>query len=765
MKKNLKYLALGAIPFASLFLLTSCGSKTYKVEFVSGEDDHFEKYYLYLNVNEGDHLSMPEALDCTFEDSKFGGWFNSSNGKLWDFENDVVTSDLKLRPKLERIKCNVIIPFEEDMVLNYGETVTLPTRFMVDSNQDHVLDESDYYMYKGYFNPKTNDFYDFGERITVFDDMTLELAPYNCSITYDLNGGVLEGYPDLFTLSGFSIGESIYLPNPKKGIDRFAGFKNSDGEIFEGSYTIKKENETLTAVYKDDVPFNYSVYSVNEYDHDLCRFFKVDYAIITEYKGGTDAFVPEYIDGCKVKRIASGAFKEAKELRKLIVSPGVKIDDGALEGISKLETLKLGGTTMNFDILKAFGVDEVSKLPENFKDIIISSFDGYYGSYQSSFLREAGTNFNVSLDKSIYELPENAFLGCHGIETLDLSNIRGEVSCRACHNCTRLKSVRLGKGINAIADSAFSSCPELETVINFPILDSVGISAFSGCHKLSLDEITAKRIERHAFDGCEKLKAPLDSVEYIGDFAFTGCNFERLRLENIESIGEYAFRENHNLVALSLSNVKSIGAYAFIDCENLVLIDIQGGLESVGIFAFLIYSDEYTAPIREVYADFDDWCKIKFGNVCSNPCYYGWNATLSGKRFVDDIDLYIPKNIETIGSCCFYGLKINNLIISDGVKYIGSSAFKGSVINTVVLSNSVAVSEYAFGSYSDTIQNLCLPYENDFVYNDLLANANYKYENLYYYSSNNVNETRTGNWWYFEFNPVTKKNKVVLITI
>lgn len=707
MKKSLKHLALGVIPLASLFMLTSCGEaqvKTYGVSFEGIYGDSF------VRVQEGDHLTEPERKDIEGKD--FFGWYYGD--KKWSFSTDIVTSDMILTPKWGYKDCIVSFPDGTKKTVQYNNNISLPS--------------GDWDKYLGYRNVKTNEIYEFGSSLTITDDIILELAPIKSSIEFDLNGGIFSGKID----SVYNMGETINLPNlTKKGYE-FIGWKNSKGELFENKYTLNNENEKLTAVFKVNIPF--------EYEFALDKYGNYNYVIITKYTGTSySLIVPEYIEGVKVKEIAAGAFSEAIYTGELTLPVGVVLNNNSLKGLKKLNTLRLGGSTLyGKKVLDIFGANEVTDLPEEFKRVVITSFEGYETRYINNFFSQSGTDFKVSLDGSIHELPKNAFFGCNGIKELDLSNIEGEIPDSACSNCKNLKSVIFYNNITSIGDSAFSNCESLERN-NLPDnLEYIGNYAFSHCGKVSFTEINSK---------------------YIGDRAFENDNLTNVRIEGAEFIGYYAFANNHTLESLSLKNVKRVDFGAFYDCENL--IDVY--LSKVDEISSVFRCDE-VYPKRKVQCDsLEDWCNIKFLYTFGNPFAFGLLDESLPNYFRNGEDLYIPKNIETIGSYSFYGLEINELIIPENVKFIGEDAFSSTTINTVVLPLNASIIDNPF--YNASITNLCLPYEDDYVYNDYSEILKATDATVYYFTSNNVNETRSGNWWYFEYDAIKHENKVVLVTI
>ncbi|MBP3494758.1 MAG: InlB B-repeat-containing protein [Clostridia bacterium] len=93
MKKKLLSLLFLALFVASILIITSCGGPKYIVTFdpaggtLAGEAT--------IEVTEGDKIPQPE--NPTKEGYIFSGWFASkSKDSKWDFENDVVTGDVKL---------------------------------------------------------------------------------------------------------------------------------------------------------------------------------------------------------------------------------------------------------------------------------------------------------------------------------------------------------------------------------------------------------------------------------------------------------------------------------------------------------------------------------------------------------------------------------------------------------------------------------------------------------------------------------------------
>ena len=135
------------------------------------------------------------------------------------------------------------------------------------------------------------------------------------------------------------------------------------------------------------------------------------------------------------------------------------------------------------------------------------------------------------IDKSVYEIEENAF-----------------------ENCQNLLQVDTHDGIRKIRKNAFS-CGSLR--------------------RINLRSVV--EIEELAFDECDNLESVEfgDRLERIGEIAFADCSLQHLKLPSVTTIGYEAFYKCKALIDAELSErLEIMGTKAFYGCERLQRIAI-----------------------------------------------------------------------------------------------------------------------------------------------------------------------------------------------
>jgi hypothetical protein len=198
--------------------------------------------------------------------------------------------------------------------------------------------------------------------------------------------------------------------------------------------------------------------------------------------------------------------------------------------------------------------------------------------------------------------------------------------------CTNLTSVIIPNSVTNIGWYAFDWCKTLKSITIPSGVRSIGVGAFQSCRDLTSvsvpDGIT--QIENRTFMGCDRLPSVImpDSVTNIGEYAFDSCG----SLTNV----------------MMSKNIAKIGRYAFDGCYGLTAIHIK---------------------------DIAGWCKVEFGNECSNPLYYAHNMYYNNSIVKD---LVIPEGVMSIGRRTFDACTcITNVTISSSVTNIGMDAFRG----------------------------------------------------------------------------------------
>ena len=169
---------------------------------------------------------------------------------------------------------------------------------------------------------------------------------------------------------------------------------------------------------------------------------------------------------------------------------------------------------------------------------------------------------------------------------------------------TNLKTITLSKSTYGIGNEAFMGCTGLE-LVNLDEVSAIGDDAFNGCISLLFDEETygegsfdvfykLTTIGARAFYGCTSLNNSLMSsvLRIIGESAFEGSSLPGIRFTGITDLGAAAFKNctgltnRYNLIGGG--RLTEIKESTFEGCINLKELGIAGGspLKTIGTKAF-----------------------------------------------------------------------------------------------------------------------------------------------------------------------------------
>ena len=207
-----------------------------------------------------------------------------------------------------------------------------------------------------------------------------------------------------------------------------------------------------------------------------------------------------------------------------------------------------------------------------------------------------------------------------------------------------------------------------------------------------------------AVQSADDTQSDSEEKEYSGFTYYTRFNEENNRTEAV--ITGYKGIDNDLVIPDSIDNavVTSIGVKAFAESNQFESITIPDSIGSIGEDAFWECNG-----LKKVYvSSIEDWCKIKFEDISSNPIVYAREIYIDGELATD---ITIPKGITKICDYAFVGCDtITNVVIPNSVISIGNSAFFDcSNLKNISIPNSViSIGDSAF-YHCYNLKNISIP--------------------------------------------------------
>ena len=309
---------------------------------------------------------------------------------------------------------------------------------------------------------------------------------------------------------------------------------------------------------------------------------------ITGYSGNkSELKIIDNINGNPVTRLADNAFKNCKNLTKVVVPDSVvNMGDYVFYGCVNLDEINIPDD-MNYIGKYSFGN---TKILNN----------------QSETLKYIG----------------NWVIDCKNVEEVSIKNGTRGIAGRAFEYCTKLKNIIIPEGVVRISVDAFYYCSNLTSITLPDSLKYISWYAFGWC--TNLESITIPSgvtwVGDDAFAYCRKLKSISipQGVSQISHWIFYDCtNLESITIyDGIEFIGIYAFYDCTKLKEIEIpSSVKSIQKYAFAYCRSLQNVVLPRSVTSLGDKAFLNCSslETITIPdsVTEISSSAFDGCSSK----------------------------------------------------------------------------------------------------------------------------------------------------------
>ena len=311
---------------------------------------------------------------------------------------------------------------------------------------------------------------------------------------------------------------------------------------------------------------------------------EIDNQAFAECSGLTDVEMQEGLN-----KICSRAFYKCGKITSINIPDSVEtIEFEAFYQCDKLENIKLSEnlTIVGYGVFGdciSIGKIEIPRTLKGFNTSWGSSTNTSYGVFGGcSNLK------TVKFEEGSTVVCAALFMGCDGIEKIELPNTITEIGDSSFRNCKNLVKITMNNGIDILEDFVFKGCSSLTTIDIPNTVKAIGSSSFQGCTSLTevhLSDIL-KEIPASTFSGCKKLTTinfP-STLTTIGDFAFSGCEFlpEAILPSGVEKIESNAFKNCKALKKAAVPDtVSSIGSSAFYGCEALTDITLGSKLKKI----------------------------------------------------------------------------------------------------------------------------------------------------------------------------------------
>ena len=319
---------------------------------------------------------------------------------------------------------------------------------------------------------------------------------------------------------------------------------------------------------------------------------------------------------------------------------------------------------------------------------------------------------NVDITAERVKFGEYAFTGCTSLESFHVKSYL--VPAGIFYSCTNLKTVTLGKDVNAINEYAFR-----DTAVDTFIVEA-GNAAFkvqTASYVLSADSstlIAVNAVVRGEFDSS---KIDGINVTAIGRGAFShNTRITSVTLPNVTVVGDYAFAvETVNssgqvmtgrLQNITLGELTSIGQYGFCGVAVTQLPDIAADAK-IGAYAFA-YSGLTSVEIADGMiipeAMFYECAKLE-------TVVIGDNVTIGDRAFFSDKDRHFNVKYDKVGDTYYFYYEffsaMTSLTIGDNA-IIGEAAFGNAAsLETVTLGENAQIGKMAFYNCS-SLKNIDL---------------------------------------------------------
>ena len=317
----------------------------------------------------------------------------------------------------------------------------------------------------------------------------------------------------------------------------------------------------------------------------------------------------------------------------------------------------------------------------------------------------------VNLNNVVFVEPElikkigaYSFLGCSGIDTINLPDTVTEIGNNAFYNCNNLKLEALPSQLNSVGFKAFGKTAITDILIPATLTKAGTTSGdyYGPFAESQLETIRFAAGMNMVPDNICAKAVNLKSIVFV-------------KPEAIEKIGAQSFWDCAAITTINLpDSVTEIGKNAFYNCKNLKLEALPSQLSSVGFKAFgktAITDILIPATLTKTGSTSGD---------CYGPFAESQLETIrfaAGTNLVPDnicakannlqaVEFITPATVTEIGVLSFYQCtKLSSIIIPECISSIGRSAFEQctSLASVLISSCDTFVDTSSFKRCSDSL--------------------------------------------------------------
>lgn len=495
-----------------------------------------------------------------------------------------------------------------------------------------------------------------------------------------------------------------------------------------------------------------------------------------------------------VESLKEGAFYYCTSIKEIILPNSIiEMGNGAFCDCSSLESITLSDNIPVIGLNAFYACESLKNInfPNALKEI-----------GKNAFL-ECYSLSKVELPNQLTSIGEAAFSWCGSITSIVIPSSVKNIGPRAFWHTEELEELIISEGVERIDNGAFSYCRRLMSVTIPSTVIYMGDSIFEKCYRLV--EIYNLGVDNQTLLGGNVIKVHTSKDEasaividedgfifgydgnngylygYIGKEIF--ITLPEFFIYNGEKISSYGIVANaftrpsttkylrtgiysgkNSLVSIVIpSNVTSIAVDAFADSESLAEIYNLSSceIEYSGFIVASIYIHKSLDEKSNIVVDSNGFVFWVIDSYCRLIKYIG-----------NDHDLILPNRViyngkqyfeYTISDYAFAGRDdITSIRISSSVKSLSDFVFGYcSNLEYVILPKKIGFeSRLAYCKYHTT-KIYYLGTSDEFISNMKTSSADYIPTDVYYFTYNKDEESRTGKWWYYDTDSFTIIEKVI----